>query len=61
MAGGEIMARPLSETKIEQLNQQPIIKTAVSKSKDGKWIMHRTTIVDIKPMSYFDKVLCGGQ
>lgn len=55
------MARPLSEKKIEQLNQQPIIRTAVSKSRDGKWVLHKTTIVDIKPMSYLDKVLCGGQ
>lgn len=55
------MARALSEKKLDELNRQPIIKTAVSKSKDGKWILHRTTIVDIKPMSYLDKVLCGGQ
>ncbi|MFH1211733.1 MAG: hypothetical protein V1659_02270 [Candidatus Woesearchaeota archaeon] len=61
MAGGEFMARQLSEKKLDELNKQPIIKTAVSKSKDGKWILHRTTIVDIKPMSYLDKVLCGGQ
>lgn len=53
--------KSLSERKIKELNQQPIIKTAVAKSKDGKWILHKTTIVDIKPMSYLDKVLCGGQ
>lgn len=53
--------KELSEKRIRELNQQPIIRTAVSKSKDGKWVLHKTTIVDIKPMSYLDKVLCGEQ
>jgi len=47
----------LSETKLEQLNKQPIIETSIAKSDDGKWIIHRTSIVDIKPVSYMVKVL----
>jgi hypothetical protein len=47
----------LSETRIEQLNRQPIIETVVSKSEDGKWLIHKTVITDIKPVSYMEKVL----
>lgn len=45
----------LSETKIEQLNKQPIVETQVSKSKG--WIIHKTIITDIKPLSYMQKVM----
>ena len=49
----------LSKTKMEQLNKQPIVETAVAKSDDGKWVVHKTTITDIKPVSYMEKVLNG--
>ena len=47
----------LSNIKIEQLSRQPIIESSISKSEDGKWIIHKTIITDIKPVSYFEKVL----
>lgn len=47
----------LTPKRIEQLKKQPIIETSVNKSEDGKWILHRTTILDIKPVSYLEKVL----
>ena len=47
----------LSETKVEQLNKQPIIETNVALSEDRKWIVHKTTITDIKPIGYMEKVL----
>ena len=47
----------LSQTKIEQLNKQPVLETSITKSEDGKWLIHRTIVTDIKPMSYFEKVL----
>jgi hypothetical protein len=47
----------ISETKIEHLNRQPIIETVISKSKDGRWVIHKTVITDIKPLSYFKKVV----
>ena len=47
----------LSSKKIEQLRKQPIIENSILKSEDGKWIVHKTTITDIKPISYFEKVL----
>ena len=50
-------ASALSSVKIEQLSKQPIIESQVSKSEDGKWLIHKTVITDIKPVSYFEKVL----
>lgn len=47
----------LSQTKIDQLNKQPVLETSISKSEDGKWLIHKTIITDIKPVSYFEKVL----
>ena len=47
----------LSQTKVEQLNRQPILETSVSKSEDGKWLIHKTIVTDIKPVSYFEKAL----
>ncbi len=47
----------LSNIKIEQLSRQPILESSISKSEDGKWIIHKTIITDIKPVSYFEKVL----
>ena len=47
----------LSAIKIQQLNKQPIIESNVSVSKDGKWLIQKTTITDLKPVSYFEKVL----
>ena len=49
----------LSETKIEQLNKQPVVETQIAKSADGKWIVHKTTITDLKPVSYMEKVMNG--
>ena len=49
----------LSDVKIEQLAKQPILENTIMKSEDGKWIIHRTTITDIKPVSYFEKVLAN--
>ena len=47
----------LTESKIKQLTKMPIIETKIVKSKDGKYIIHKTEIVDIKPVEYWDKVL----
>jgi len=47
----------LSEKRIEQLQKQPILETHISKSEDGKWVIHKTVITDIKPLSYIEKVM----
>jgi len=47
----------LSALKIEQLNKQPILETSVQQSEDKRWIVIKTIITQIYPMSYMDKVL----
>ena len=45
----------------QEHNNRPIVETQVSKSKDGKYIIHTTKIVDIKPATYYAKVMDNGQ
>lgn len=47
----------LSAVKIEQINKQPAIESHMMVSEDGRWFIHKTTITDIKPVSYMGKVL----
>jgi len=47
----------LSEKKIEQLQKQPILETSIGKSMDGRWVIHKTVVTDIKPVAYFEKVM----
>lgn len=35
----------------------PIVETKINRSKDGKWIIHKTIITDIKPVGYYRQVL----
>lgn len=37
-------------------NNKPIIETQVMKSKDGRYLIHKTVITDIKPINYYKKV-----
>jgi len=41
----------------EKIRNMPIIKVSYGKSKDGRYFIVRTTITDIKPIKYLDKVL----
>jgi hypothetical protein len=46
------------EQKAEGRNKnEPIIETQISKSKDGRWVIHKTIITDIKPVTYFEQVV----
>ena len=47
----------LSNRKEEQLRKMPIIESVVSKSKDGKYLVQRTIITNIKPVQYYDAIL----
>ena len=47
----------LSAVKMRQLNKQPVIENSITVSEDKKWLIHKTTITDIKPVTYFEKVL----
>ena len=51
------MTTELSETKIEQLNKMPVVETSMQLSANKEWLIHRTTITDLKPVSYAKKVL----
>ena len=47
----------MNKKRLEELNKQPIVETSIRRSEDGKWVVHKTTITDIKPVTYFEKVL----
>lgn len=47
----------LTERKEEQLKKMPQIEFHVAMSKDKRFIIHTTTITDIKPYAYYKKVL----
>ena len=51
--GGKTM-----EKQNEELGQnKPILETHIGKSKDGRYIIHKTVITDIKPVKYYEKVI----
>jgi len=35
----------------------PMMESTVSVSKDGRYLIHRTTITHIKPVAYYEAVL----
>jgi hypothetical protein len=37
--------------------RSPILQTKISKSKDGKWIIFRTIITEIKSVNYIQEIL----
>jgi len=49
----------LKEKKMQQLVDMPIIETRVFKSKDGNYIIHKTSITDIRSVKYYDAVMSG--
>jgi len=51
------METQLTSKRVQQLNKQPILESTVSLSEDGRWVVHRTVITDIKSRAYLDKVL----
>tara|TARA_Y100000310_G_scaffold226796_1_gene228994 strand:+ start:1263 stop:1433 length:171 start_codon:yes stop_codon:yes gene_type:complete len=49
----------ITERKAKDLERQPVIENSWFQSTDKKWLVHKTTITDIKPMAYMEKVLGG--
>lgn len=47
----------LSNAKEDQLRKMPLIESSIRKSKDGRWIVHKTIITDFKPVAYYEKVV----
>ena len=36
---------------------RPIVESQITKSKDGKYMIHRTVITSIKPTKYYEAVM----
>lgn len=49
------------ENKNEIGQNKPLLETHISTSKDGKYLIHKTIITDIKPRSYYKKVIEGSE
>lgn len=47
----------LSDKKEQQLKKMPFIETKVSKSRDGRYLIHRTVITHVRPVAYYKAVL----
>ena len=45
----------------EKLKKMPSIEFNVYKSKDGNYLIHKTTITDIKPFNYYKKIVEGSE
>ena len=52
----ELFQKNIDIEKLKQSNQ-PILKTSIRKSNDGKWVIHETIIIDIKPIAYIEKCI----
>ena len=42
-----------------KLKDMPIIETRISRSKDGKYLLHRTITTTIRPVAYYEAVLAN--
>ncbi len=49
--------QPKTEQQTKEYNNQPKLETQISLSRDGKYVIHKTIITDIKPIAYMEKVL----
>jgi hypothetical protein len=47
----------LSEKREKVLKSMPVIRTDIFRSKDGKYLIHKTSIVHIKPMNYYKAIV----
>lgn len=43
------------------MKKMPIIESRVRRSKDGKFLVHKTEITTIKPIQYYETVLEDAQ
>ena len=61
ISGGKTkMAKQVKQENVFE-QRHPILETNISKSKDGKWVIHKTTITDIKPAAYYEKIISRGE
>ena len=53
----KVITMGLTNKKEEQLKKMPLVESRFSKSKDGRYVVHKTIITTIRPVSYFEKVI----
>ena len=53
-------AAKIQEHNEEKLQKMPLIESNIFKSKSGDYVVHRTVITDIRPVSYYEKVMESG-
>ena len=51
------MKMGLTNKREELLKRMPVIENRILKSKDGKYIVHKTIITDIKPYAYYKTLM----
>lgn len=44
-------------TTEREYKNAPIVECKIQKSQDGRYIIHKTIFVDIKPIKYYDRVM----
>ncbi len=47
----------LTNKREEQLKKMPLVEAKITKSKDGKYMIHKTIITHIKPVEYYKAVM----
>lgn len=51
----------LTTKQEEQFKKMPLMETQIAKSKDGKYLVHKTILTTIRPMSYYEAILQNAQ
>ncbi|NOZ80739.1 MAG: hypothetical protein GXP63_03625 [DPANN group archaeon] len=47
----------LTYKKEKQLSKMPIVQSRISRSEDGRFLIHKTIFTDIKPIEYYEAVM----
>jgi len=47
----------LTNKKEEQLRKMPIVQNVIRKSKDGRFLIHKTIFTTIRPMAYYKAIM----
>ena len=51
------MESVIGSKRLEQLKKMPLIESRVYKTKDERFIVHKTIISQVKPIQYYEAVL----
>lgn len=50
-----------TENQEKNIKKMPMIESFINKSKDGKFIIHKTVMTHIKPIQYWQAVIEGNE